>query len=127
MRGRFSDSSFGLLTCLILVSLVAGCGGRWTQADSAREAAYLALHVVDWGQTLDIADHPEKWHERNPVLGDHPSRGRVNVWFAGTALLHPVISYVLPKPYREAWQYGTIGVEVWCVGGNAKLGVGMGF
>lgn len=87
----------------------------------------MALHVADWGQTLDIADHPERFYERNPVLGRHPSRGEVNRWFLGTALLHPVVSYVLPKPYREVWQYVTIGVEVGCVGSNARIGVGFGF
>lgn len=113
---------------LAAVLVLVGCGPRnWTRADSAREAAYLALHVADWGQTLDIADHPEKWHETNPVLGSHPSRGEVNGWFAATALLHPVVSYLLPKPYREMWQYGTIGLELYCVGNNYSVGIGYGF
>ena len=116
-----------VLWIAVLVVLV-GCGPRtWTQADSAREAAYLALHVVDWGQTLEIADNPGQYHERNPVLGDHPSRGRVNAWFAGTALLHPVVSYLLPDDLRPYWQYGTIGLEMYCVGNNVSLGIGMGF
>ena len=116
-----------VLLAVVVLALV-GCGPRnWTRADSAREAAYLALHVADWGQTLDIADHPERWHEHNPVLGDHPSRSRVNLWFAGTAVLHPVISYVLPDDLRPYWQYGTIGLELYCVGNNYSVGIGMGF
>ncbi len=117
---------------LLVAVLVLGCGPRtWTKADTAREAAYLALHGVDWGQTLDIADHPEKWHERNPVLGSHPGRGEVNAYFIATGLLHPVVSYGLrkyaPDGWSEAWQYGTIGLELYCVGNNYSLGIGMGF
>jgi hypothetical protein len=118
--------TIGLL--LLIALLFVGCGSRtWTKADSAREAAYLALHVADWGQTLDIADHPDKWHENNPALGSHPSRGEVNRYFAITGLLHPVISYALPDDWRPYWQYGTIGLEVICVGNNARMGIGFGF
>lgn len=116
------------IVLLVAVLALVGCGSRtWTRADTAREAAYLALHVVDWGQTLEIADNPERWHERNPVLGSHPSRGEVNRWFLGTAVLHPVVSYLLPDDLRPYWQYGTIGLELYCVGNNAALGIGMGF
>lgn len=116
-----------VLLAVVVLALV-GCGPRnWTRADSYREAAYLALHVADWGQTLDIADHPGEFYERNPVLGRHPSRGEVNRWFLLTGLLHPVVSYVLPKPYREAWQYVTIGLEIYCVGSNYLVGIGYGY
>ena len=109
-----------------LVLVLAGCA-HWTPADSAREAAYLALHVADWGQSLDIADHPERWHEHNPVLGSHPTRGDVNRYFAVTGVLHPVVSYALPRGWREVWQYSTIGLEMYCVGNNYSVGIGMGF
>ena len=114
----------------IWTSLLLSCpafAGEWTKADTAREVAYLALHVADWGQTLEIADHPEKWHENNPVLGDHPSRGQVNAYFIATGLLHPVVSYLLPHPYRTWWQYSTIALEVVVVGNNARIGIGFGF
>jgi len=118
----------------IWTSLLLSCpafAGEWTKADTAREVAYLALHVADWGQTLEIADHPEKWHENNPVLGDHPSRGQVNAYFIATGLLHPVVSYGLrkytPDGWVQAWQYVTIGIEVGATANNLKLGIGFGF
>jgi hypothetical protein len=111
----------------VLLLVPSVCFGDWTGEDSAREAVYLGFHVMDWGQTLDIADHPDRWHENNPLLGSHPSRGRVNRHFVLTALLHPVVSYLLPRPYREVWQYSTIGLQVVVVGNNARLGIGFGF
>lgn len=119
------------MRCIVLLMVVVslfGCGARnWTKADTAREAAYLALHVADWGQTLYIADHPGEYRELNGVLGSHPSRGEVNGYFIATGLVHGVVSLVLPSPYRELWQYSTIGLEIYCVGNNARIGVGWGF
>lgn len=116
-----------VLLAVVVLALV-GCGPRnWTRADSAREVGYLVLHTVDWGQTLYIADNPGEFRERNPVLGSHPSRGDVNRYFAVTGLLHGVVSYALPDDIRPYWQYGTIGLELYCVGNNYSLGIGMGF
>lgn len=115
-----------LYIAALCLPLIIGCAG-WTTADTYRETAYMAMHVADWGQTLDIADHPEKWHEHNPILGNNPSRGRVNAYFITTAVLHPVVSAALPEPYRKWWQYGTIGLEAVCVGNNARIGIGFGF
>ena len=49
-------------------------------------AAYLALHLVDWGQTLDIAKHPEAHYEYNPILGKHPSVRKVNTYMTLSAV-----------------------------------------
>lgn len=115
---------------LLLLSCPA-CADEWTRADTYREVAYFALHVADWGQTLEISDHPEKWHEHNPILGSHPSRGEVNAYFIATGLLHPVVSYGLrkyaPDGWVQAWQYGTIGIELYCTSSNMRLGIGFGF
>lgn len=120
----------GYALILLLLSSPA-LAGEWTKADTYREVTYLALHVADWGQTLEIADHPEKWHEYNPVLGSHPSRGDVNAYFIATGLLHPVISYGLrkyaPDGWVQAWQYVTIGIEIGAVANNASIGIGFGF
>jgi len=123
--GKVTTGAY-VLAILLLVACPAHAD-EWTKEDTYREAAYLALHVADWGQTLEVANHPDEYHETNPVLGSHPSRGRVNAYFIATGILHPVVSYVLPRPYRELWQYGTIGIEIICVGNNAAIGVGFGF
>ena len=83
---------------ILLVFVPLNADADWSEADTAREVVYLGFHIVDWGQTLDIADHPDRWHENNPFLGSHPSRGEVNRWFIIGGLLHPVVSYLLPRP-----------------------------
>jgi hypothetical protein len=52
-----------LLSILILLSLtsVSYSFDKWTKGQIALEATYLALHVVDWSQTLKIADNSDKY------------------------------------------------------------------
>ncbi len=84
--------------------------------------------VVDWGQTRYIAKHPEYrevWVGR--ALGEHPSLAKVNSWFAGGVLLQGVTSYWLPRPYREGFQYVSIGFELNAVLHNRSIGIGVSF
>ncbi len=127
--GKVTTGAY-VLALLLLVACPAHAD-EWTTADTAREVTYLALHVVDWGQTLEVSNHPEKYHEHNVILGKHPSRGEVNAYFIATGLLHPVVSYGLrkytPDGWVQAWQYVTIGIEVGATANNFKLGIGFGF
>uniref|UniRef100_A0A6H1ZMG4 Uncharacterized protein n=1 Tax=viral metagenome TaxID=1070528 RepID=A0A6H1ZMG4_9ZZZZ len=95
----------------------------WTKSDTVREAAFQTLHAVDYLQTRTIARHPEKYYERNPVLGKHPSEENVIVYFAAGAVAHGVISYYLPDPYRQIFQYVTIGLSSACVLNNFNIGL----
>jgi hypothetical protein len=38
------------------MSLPPSAYAEWSKQDQQRQLAYTALHMVDWGQTLDIAD-----------------------------------------------------------------------
>jgi hypothetical protein len=88
-----------------------------------RACFFAGITAIDWGQTLNIADHPEKWSETNPIFGKHPSRGKVNTYFASVLVLHPLVSAVLQKKYREIWQWVSIGVSSYYVGHNYHVGI----
>ena len=120
---------------VILFTLTADAADKWTTADTAWQASAMALMAADWGQTRYISKHPE-YYETNPILGRHPSTGRVNLYFLGVMIVHPVVSYLLPAKAqvfgfdinpRRIWQAGTIIVELGCVGNNARLGIGFSF
>lgn len=100
---------------------------EWTDDDTRREAVYIALHIMDWAQTRTIARNPDRWNEVNPILGEHPSVGRVDAYFAVMALSHMAVSDVLPTEYRDTWQYLSIGFEAGFVGHNLSLGIGVWF
>ena len=119
-----------LLIALLLIIAVLPSSARasdWSKGDTFRELAFAALIVVDWGQTLNIADHPERFREYNPILDSHPSQTRVNLYMPAAILLHAVVSYLLPRTCREGWQYVTIGLEAGVITSNFNAGIGIRF
>lgn len=124
------------MVALLFVSLTSFAADKWTTEDTAWQVSAMALIVGDWGQTRYIAQHPIEYPESNPILGKHPRQGTVNLYFLGVLMVHPVVSYLLPAKAnvfgfdinpRRIWQAGTIGLEVYCVGSNAKAGIGFTF
>ncbi|HJW81991.1 MAG TPA: hypothetical protein VJ396_07080 [Acidiferrobacterales bacterium] len=101
--------------------------GDWTKEDTAWQAAYLTLHVVDWGQTRDISAQPERYYEKNSILGEHPSRKRVDSYFVGAAILHTGIAYALPPKWRRLWQCVAIGSSAGAVANNVNIGLQVNF
>lgn len=96
---------------------------EWTQENKKWETAYMATHLIDWGQTLEIARNP-KYYETNPILGKTPTRGEVNRYFLITGIGHYLISRYLDD-YRLAWQKTTFFIELGVVTRNASIGIKM--
>lgn len=113
---------------LIILTLCVPCSASdWTRADTAWQAASSALIVADWMQTRQIAAHPERWTETNPILGEHPSRGEVDAYFAACLIGNAAVAYMLPSPYRRWWQGATIAVQGYFVARNHSLGIRINF
>jgi len=100
---------------------------EWTPADTKREAIWLGIHAVDWGQTRYIAEHPDKFSERNFILGKHPSVGQVNTYFVLTSALHYWLMRRMEPETRKMLQWVTIGIGTSNVANNYHLGVRIGF
>ena len=116
-----------MVTALMLLLVSPAHADDWTRRDTAWEAAYLTLHIIDWGQTLYAARRPDQYIERNRILGDHPSTGDVNRYFLATGIAHVGIAYVLPPRYRRYWQWLWIAIEADTVNRNYKAGVRIEF
>lgn len=95
----------------------------WTKTEIGLQILANVLHLLDWRQTLEIVNHPDRWSEQNILLGDHPSRKEVNLYFGGTAILLNAASMLLPKPERYFIQGLWIGTEGRCLYGGIKLGL----
>lgn len=93
----------------------------WTAGDTVRQGIFTALDVMDWAQTRYGSTHG--FTESNPILGSHPSLGRINTVFAIGLVGNAAVSWVIPKEYRPYFQYGSIALEAYCVGHNARIGV----
>ena len=95
----------------------------WDRTDSLLLTTALSTIAIDWGQTRDIARHPERFTEGNPFLGSHPSVGRVDKYFAlamaGTAV---TAGFLAPTP-RKWFLGGVTAVEVVVIISNHRVGI----
>lgn len=113
-------------TLILLLMFATPCFAfdEWTKTDTALQATYTVLHVIDWGQT----SHQAKigwvgtYHENNPILGTYPTEKSVHVYFASTLVAYTIISYALPTPWRKVWQGVGIGIELGAIGNNYNIG-----
>ena len=133
-------TSIAILLALLSTSHLESDRQPWTSEDLAWQSVFTVLTVVDWGQTLwfrgegglelgggTCPDGSRK--ESNPVFGDCPSRGRINLAISTAIVGHWLVSNHLPPPWRRVWQSVWIAVEVNAVNNNRKKhgGIRLGF
>lgn len=115
------------LIVLAMCLFVVGCSGKHFEPLNKREiqlqSAYTLLAVVDWRQTQQIVDNPDKFEELNPLYGSHPSSGKVAAIMAAGLAVDTGITWFLPHKWRGAWQIASIGVRGAIVGNNFKIGL----
>jgi hypothetical protein len=88
----------------------------------------LALHCIDFLQTLTIAKLPDQWYEKaNPILGKHPPPLAVKIYFALIAVVLVLLIWLaIALDYRGAAfliALAWAGVEGWAVVHNWRLGI----
>ncbi len=91
------------------------------------EWVYQGAAFADMLTTLDIAKHPNLVEE-NPLMGEHPSDGKVLGYFAATGVLHYLVTRELvrenvPAPIVQTWEALGIGLEVGMVAHNYQIGL----
>jgi hypothetical protein len=99
----------------------------WTLQERETFAVSSVLLVADWAQTRQIARNADLFRETNPILGAHPSMGRVNVYFATAMALNYVIGNSLAPGWRRAWFVGVQSVEANVVQHNLSIGLDLSF
>jgi len=102
-----------------------------------------SMLLLDWGQTRTIAmertqgytwSNPDgsggtiyggkpKYTEINPILGDHPSVGRVNRYFAASLVINNAVYFLLPEKWRNYYALGVGTIEAGFVLHNNFAGV----
>lgn len=114
---------------------------KWSKKDTAYQGVFLALLAVDYAQTHTMAKNDwwlngELLHESCPILPSRPSVKEVDLYFAGCAVGHTIVSLALPSEAkvlgykinpRRIWQGIWIGIESGYVGWNYSLGVRIEF
>lgn len=96
---------------------------------SAALIVFLMMNLsglADYRQTHYIAKHPE-YHEINPIIGEHPSVGKVNIYFAAGAVVKNGIFFALPEKYRIPFGFGMTAVSTGLVIHNNSIGIKINF
>jgi len=124
---------FVLIMCLFVLPVSAKALEPLSSADMSMEILFAGLYAIDWGQTLDIAGRQDEgYYETNPIIGRHPTRGRVNTIFAAFAVGQVAGTILLPTKYkiagsvlnlRRIWQMSFITVSASCVANNYAIGL----
>lgn len=127
---------------IVVMTLVFGVAtqglaaeSEWTYYDTGSQVLYTAAHTIDWMQTQSFRENRGRYenYETNPLMGKHPSKDVVNLYFGGTLLAHTAISYGLRKtgwdlfgiPAVTIWQAVTISVETSQDVRNFQAGCGL--
>jgi hypothetical protein len=114
-----------LLTILwVFISGPAICAeNSWYRETTAREVCFLFTLYQDWQQTRAIANNTDQFQETNPISGSHPWKKNVDLYFAGCAMGHAFIAYMIPPHAFKIWQTTWIGVQTSVFEGNSNMGL----
>jgi hypothetical protein len=97
----------------------------WTDTDKMLLASSTVMIMADWAQTRYIVRHPE-YHERNRIMGPHPTMGIVNSYFIGALAANYLIAEYFPGTRTELLIAVTV-VEGITVRQNRMLGLRFAF
>ena len=99
------------------------------------EYAVEASFAVDWMQTRYIVQHPWIEHngqvrylmEGNPLLGQHPTAQKVNLYFPAMMAGHYAIDQRLSETGQRWFEGGTLAAELLCILRNRRIGANLSF
>lgn len=111
----------------LFLSTNAYAADEWDKYDKYLLGAAVTTTILDWGQTRDIAKNPNKWSEANPILGNHPTTGEVDLYFVGALIAEVGVAHILPSKYRKGFLVGVTLVETICIIHNHGAGIRINF
>ena len=104
---------------------IAGDHRSWHASHIALAGAFAIALWMDAAQTREAVRRG--YQERNPVLGPHPSVGRINSYTAAAGLGVLAAAAVAPRRARP-WLLGAaLAIETLAIAGNARAGLSLKF
>lgn len=116
-----------ILVLALALPAAAHAGDPWDTGDRTLGLIVAGLVVTDWGQTRYVAKHPELFSERNKILGEHPSPGKVDRYFVGMLVAGYFFVDWLTPNNRKAVLLGFSIVELKVTQHNKSIGVRVEF
>ena len=88
---------------------------KWTKTNTELQLVLVSLTLVDVMETRWFTTHTDR-QEMNPLMGPHPGAARLYLMNALELAAQTGLMFLLPHPYREAFQVGFITMEAANVG-----------
>jgi hypothetical protein len=121
MRHLYSTLRSALIALCLSTSTVSA--EPWATADKVLLGTATTAMALDWAQTRYIARNPDKFIERNPLLGKDPNSGRVDKHFGIAMLGMWGLSFWLGPENRRMLLVSVTVFETVTVINNARIGV----
>ena len=116
-----------LLTCILVLNSLVASARDWSDDEKLWAVASTVVTVADWATTRDLTRrYNQGYYEHNPILGKHPSTGRVDAYFGITIPVVLLIANELDE-YRKPWLMSITAIEAVMVGNNLHIGLKMQF
>lgn len=97
-------------------------GGAWHTPDVVLLGASASTLALDWSMTLGIGA-VDSLHEKNWILGRHPSRAAVDLYFSLAEVGNVVIASKLHGWKRSAWLAAVTLLEVRTLHRGARFNI----
>lgn len=128
------NPSYACLVMALAWDATAARADAWTRTDTALEIAVIGSFGLDYLQTKQAL---RDGREQNPILDRCASAYVDNVhcdgwvspeiYFAGIAATHAVVTRLVPQPWRTLVQAVVLGVQAKTITQNYRLGYGFSF
>ncbi len=111
----------GNVIALFVGLVLVGCAhDPWTRTDSVLAGGSILAAIADGYTTKRMLDNPRNY-EMSPLMGERPSDTRVVVTMGMTQVFTIIVSYFLPKEYRQGLLIGKTGVNMGLAIHNSRL------
>jgi|SRR5882757_3121740 len=117
-------TAFLVLSLFLIYLLIAGCADMSTTA-RVSETAWQTANIIDTGQTITVARHPDRFAEggfpTRDLIGAHPTQRDVYIAMAAFAVMHYGVTRLLDERdpgsgtwhwMSLAWQSITLGAKI---------------
>ena len=111
-----------IIALVLALSFARAEAGDWASTDSALLGIAVTGLAADWAQTRYIATS-RGYHETNPLLGSHPSVGRVNAYFATSIATTVGLALWMPKTPRLLFLGNMAALEMAVIMRNHSIGI----
>jgi len=108
-RAIVKECAAVLCSFALLVFTSCASPRAWTKSEKLAAGWFVTGHFADYYTTESLLNDP-RYYEKNPILGEHPSDGKLILYFSITGIAALGIAHFWPDTrHWILWPYGGAG------------------